>query len=236
MALFMTKMPVNVVRGWPAVRPMSSHGSNYSKVVFDFPSAANRIRMMSIGSATHGSFWMVSGVIQLFGMAQVGNGISAVPSNISEGLVFWSMSSPVWSFAGLSLSGVFMLMTNILANSTVGRVEVQETQLLVKSFDYFGNIDQFGRKYKYWSAQEGASVASVNNSTDMITFLPAGDSFGTFYRVIDTKKGNVADKSELIAALGRCSQPISESATRPKSKPRFGPRDHFGQKNVKRGE
>jgi hypothetical protein len=147
-----------------------------------------------------------------------------VPSDVIDtGLL--SLASPLWATGGLAMSGVFLMMARLNANSIVGEISLIEKvettstttaasappqqqhrhpkNLLIKTHNFLGMIENEGKIYEPWNGAAGASISEYKESKNMITYLPKSDT-PTYHRIIDTLNGDVKDKVKLLNALERC--------------------------------
>jgi len=210
------------------VASFSSSSSPSSTVLFDFPGAATKIRLLSGCASIHGSYWVGYSALTFTGTDL----LPPLPNEVVEGLssasglpAYFDISAPVMSAVGMGLSALFLVMANMNASCVVRRIELVENdrkdaakrRLAVASHSFFGGV---GNKVvlEPWNVVAGGSVASFNESPGLITFLPAGNSRTIFHRVIDTENGELKDRETLLQALEVCKANTSSGLAAPRSK------------------
>jgi hypothetical protein len=187
-------------------------------LLYNFPESAKSIRIFTY-SATGMSLLCAGSVsIQIFGAYMY----DSMPSqSMSDGLLFWNAASPLWSFALVGLSSVFIGLAKVLSSATVSRVELlpkttrgpNRPHLLVYTHRFWGGLKLPGTVYTEWSGVvDGSGFKSFVIQDEMITFLPNGPKFGTFHNFLEIKKNSFSDRTALVEALALCVPPEGRSA------------------------
>ena len=188
-------------------------------ILFDFPGAASKIRMISGCATIHASYWVGYSALSVSGLATFNTKLmyalpEAAPTALETLPAYMSVSSPMWSAVGLGFSALFLAMSHVNANCVVrrialvdddGRAAQRQKKLAVSSHTLFGGMKE-PVILEPWNVVEGGSVVAINDTPTMITFKPAGNSFATFHRVIDTENAELKEnkKGALLRALESC--------------------------------
>lgn len=200
------------------LRPFSATTEKES-IIFTYPDAAKKIRVLSGCSTIHASYWVGYCGYNVIDSFAINNGtVNLSSSDIAAEATSLIGYSHYWSTLGLCLGGIFLILAQVNASCVVGKInlfkqdgEFRGNSLLVRNHNFFGGLEKEGTVYKAWNAATGPSIKSYNESKRMITFLPVGNKMPTFHHVIDTENGHLIDKQELLDALAMSTEPRSET-------------------------
>lgn len=213
-----------------SLKHLSTETVSKKVILYENFQATTRLRILAAVASSHCCYWVgYGGYLVTSGLTIGEQGLPTfvIPNDVIDaGLL--SLGSPFWAAGGLAMSGILLMMAKLNANAIVGEVVLVEhhlvdqglkqphrhrqklfhhhpshKNLLIKTHNFFGILEQNGTIYEPWNAANGSSITEYNETKDMITYKPVSDT-PTYHRIIDTVNGTVIDKSRLIESLEQC--------------------------------
>ena len=165
-------------------------------VIYQCPiDASQRVKLLSGCASAHAMYWFTFSSYQI--------STDGFFLHISNAPSIFDVTSPIWSYAGITLSAVFLGLARVYGLATLGEAALmQGDRLHVKAHSFFGNI---------CSDAAPVQLKGFSEQPQIITLEYEG---GNFHRIIDLQTTPRLYEPELLRLAIRASGRNSTAASR----------------------
>ena len=139
------------------------HATKHSLLYSCPTTASQRVMLMSGCASAHAAYWASFSAYQI----AIGEFFSQTPSMLD-------LDSPVWTYAGVSLSCVFLGLSKVFADATIGQCSFAAGKLAIRTHTFWGSLGTPG----------DVNLRGFKVQPEMISLEYEA---GSFHRIIDRK-------------------------------------------------